>query len=168
MATYFLRCTHISRGKGGSATRAAAYRAGERIRDERRNEVYDHTERRDVAYKEVVLPSDLAGRPDMTWAQDRAALWNAMEDAGRQRNSRVALEWLVHLPAELTPEQRSQIARRYGQELADKYRCAVDIAVHLPRSGADPRDHHLCVFLSCQHTVSNDYVGMFDRIGAFA
>jgi hypothetical protein len=44
---------------------AAAYRAGERVRDERTSEVYDHTDRDDVAYKEVVLPTDLAGREDM-------------------------------------------------------------------------------------------------------
>ncbi len=35
MASYFLRSKHISRGKGARVTRAAAYRAGERIRDER-------------------------------------------------------------------------------------------------------------------------------------
>ena len=91
MATYFLRARHLSRGKGARATRAAAYRAGERIRDERTSEVYDYTDRRDVAYKEVVLPADLAGRADMAWTQDRSTLWNAMEHAGLRRNSRVQL-----------------------------------------------------------------------------
>jgi len=81
MATYFLRTKHISRGKGARATRAAAYRAGERIRDERTSEVYDCSDRRDVAYKEVVLPADLAARPDMAWTQDRSVLWNAAEHA---------------------------------------------------------------------------------------
>jgi hypothetical protein len=54
MAAYFLRSKHLSRGKGARATRAAAYRAGERIHDERTSEVYDHSDRKDVAYKEVV------------------------------------------------------------------------------------------------------------------
>jgi len=71
MASYFLRSKHISRGKGARVTRAAAYRAGERIRDERTSEVYDYSDRNDVACKEVVLPSDLAGRDDMSWTQDR-------------------------------------------------------------------------------------------------
>jgi hypothetical protein len=35
MAAYFLRARHISRGKGGRVTRAAAYRAGKRILDQR-------------------------------------------------------------------------------------------------------------------------------------
>ena len=34
----------------------AAYRAGERIRDERTGRVYDHTHRRDIEYKEILLP----------------------------------------------------------------------------------------------------------------
>jgi hypothetical protein len=34
MAVYFLRSKHLSRGKGARATRAAAYRAGERIHDQ--------------------------------------------------------------------------------------------------------------------------------------
>ena len=66
MATYFLRSSHVSRGKGSLATRAAAYRAGERIKDERTGITYDYSDRQDIAYKEVVLPSDLAGRADMS------------------------------------------------------------------------------------------------------
>ena len=168
MAKYFLRSRHISRSKGARVTHAAAYRAGERIRDERTSEVRDFTDRNDVAYKEVTLPADLVGRDDMSWTQDRATLWNAAEHAGRRRNSRLAREWLVLLPPELTPQQRIQLVRTFAGELADKYRCAVDVCVHEPRPRADRRNHRLCVFPSCQHTVSNDYLGMCDQIGAFA
>src|ERR1700730_6695277 len=71
MATYFLRARHLSRGKGARATRAAAYRAGERIRDERTSEVYDYSDRRDVAHKEVILPAELS--PGPTWPGPRTA-----------------------------------------------------------------------------------------------
>jgi len=138
MATYFLRSTHISRGKGALSTRAAAYRSGERIKDERTGQIYDFSDRRDVTYKEVVLPSDLKGRPDMEWTQDRAILWNAMEHAGTRRNARVAREWLVLVPPELTPDQRIHLVREFATELSNKYRCAVDCAIHQPRPGADP------------------------------
>jgi hypothetical protein len=59
MATYFLRARHLSRGKGARVTRAAAYRAGECIRDERSGEVYDYSDRGDVAHKQIVLPPEL-------------------------------------------------------------------------------------------------------------
>jgi MobA/MobL family len=142
MASYFLRSKHISRGKGARVTRAAAYRAGERIRDQRTSEVYDHSDRTDVVCKEVVLPSALEGRPDMTWTQDRAVLWNAAEHAGARRNSRLARELLVLLPPELNPVQRAGLVRGFSRELADRYRCAVDMTVHSPRPGADARNHH--------------------------
>jgi MobA/MobL family len=158
MATYFLRARHISRGKGARATRAAAYRAGERILDERTSEVYNYTGRSDVAHKEVVLPADLAGRPDMAWTQDRATLWNAMEHAGLRRNSRLAREWLVFLPPELTPDQRSRLVRGFAAELADKYRCAIDATIHQPRPSADPRNHHAHLLMTTRE-VSPDGVG---------
>jgi hypothetical protein len=142
MAVYFLRARHISRGKGGRVTRAAAYRAGERILDQRTSETHDFSDRRDIPYKEVVLPADLTGRPDMAWTQDRSTLWNAAEHAGLRRNSRLAREWLVFIPPELTPAQRAQLVRTFASELAEKYRCAVDACIHEPRPGADSRNHH--------------------------
>ncbi|MDB6085469.1 MAG: hypothetical protein JWN43_3350, partial [Gammaproteobacteria bacterium] len=158
MATYFLRARHLSRGRGARATQAAAYRAGERIRDERTSAVYDYTDRRDVAYKEVVLPADLAGRADMAWTQDRTTLWNAMEHAGLRRNSRVGREWLVFLPPELTPDQRTRLVRGFASELADKYRCAIDATIHQPRPTADPRNCHAHLLMTTRE-VTPDGLG---------
>lgn len=42
MANYFLHVKTFGRGKGSRATKAAAYRAGERIRDERTSAVYNY------------------------------------------------------------------------------------------------------------------------------
>jgi hypothetical protein len=158
MAIYFLRSHHLSRKDGTRVTRAAAYRAGERIRDERSSEVYDHSDRGDVVYKEVVVPADLADRPDMAWTQDRGTLWNAAEHAGARRNSRLARDWLVFLPSELNSNQRTRLVRAFSQELADKYRCAVDVCVHLPRPGADVRNHHAHLLMTTRE-VTPDGLG---------
>jgi hypothetical protein len=56
MAIYFLNIKTFGRGGGSSAPSAAAYRAGERIRDERTGRIYDHSERLDVMLMEFVLP----------------------------------------------------------------------------------------------------------------
>ena len=93
MAVYFLRSKHISRSNGSRVTRAAAFRAGERIRHEATSEVFDFSSRRGIPYKEIVLPAELAGRPDMAWTQDRSTRWNAAEHAGLRCNSRLAREW---------------------------------------------------------------------------
>jgi MobA/MobL family len=85
MAVYFPRGRHISRGRGGRVTRAVAYRAGERILDQRTSETHDFSGRRDIPYKEVVLPADLAVRPDMPRTQDRSTLSAAILQTRLQR-----------------------------------------------------------------------------------
>jgi hypothetical protein len=143
MAVYFLNMKTFGRSGGSSAASAAAYRAGERIRDERTGKTYDHSERRDVMHKEIVLPSRFADQ-DMAWARDRARLWNAAESAETRKNARVAREYLVALPVELSPEQRLGLVRGFSRELSDRYGFAVDVAIHAPRDfpGSDPRNFH--------------------------
>jgi hypothetical protein len=135
-----------ARGKGGSrATSGAAYRAGERIRDERSGAVYDHRRRQDVMHKEIVLPARLAAAgPALDWARSRSTLWNAAEIAERSANARVAREFTVALPHELAPERRTVLARKFAQEISDRYGSAVDLAIHAPRG--DPRNFHAHLF----------------------
>ena len=143
MAVYFLHLKTFGRSDGGSAPSAAAYRAGERIKDERTGRTYDHTERQDVMHKEILVPSRY-GDADIDWARDRSRLWNAAEFAETRRNARVAREYLVGLPVELSPNERIGLVRGFSQELADRYRFAVDIAIHAPRDfpGSDPHNFH--------------------------
>jgi hypothetical protein len=150
MAKYFLLVKTFSRGKGSSATKAAAYRAGERIRDDRLGAVYDHSDRTDVAHAEIVLPAGLEGRTDLAWARDRSVLWNAVQGSGRSRNARLAREVLVLLPGELTPAQRTVLVRGFARELADRYLGAVDFALHEPRPTADQRHHHAHLLMTCR------------------
>jgi ATP-dependent exoDNAse (exonuclease V) alpha subunit len=143
MAVYFLHLKTFGRSDGSSAPSAAAYRAGERIKDERTGKIYDHTDRQDVLHKEILLPRRFADA-DIDWARDRARLWNAAEDAETRKNARVAREYLVALPVELSPSERIGLVRGFSQELSDRYRFAVDIAIHAPRDfpGSDPRNFH--------------------------
>jgi ATP-dependent exoDNAse (exonuclease V) alpha subunit len=143
MAIYFLNVKTFGRSNGSSAVSAAAYRSGERIRDERAGVTYDHTDRQDIMHKEIILPSEFAGDA-VSWAQDRTSLWNSAEHAESRANARVAREYLVALPAELSPEQQLRLAQGFSHELSDRYRFAVDLAVHEPRRfpGSDPRNYH--------------------------
>jgi ATP-dependent exoDNAse (exonuclease V) alpha subunit len=143
VATYYLNLKNFSRSDGSNAPSAAAYRAGERIRDERSGRIYDHTSRQDVLHKEIILPSQFADAP-MEWARNRATLWNAVEAAEKRKNSRVAREYTVALPVELNADQRLHLVQGFAQELSDLYRFAVDVAIHAPRDypGSDPRNFH--------------------------
>src|SRR5712672_2725514 len=107
MAVYFLNMKTFGRAGGSSAASAAAYRAGERIRDERTGKTYDHSERQDVMHKEIVLPSRFADE-EMAWARDRASLWNAAESAATRE---VKVEGLG---AKTTLEMRDGNRRELG------------------------------------------------------
>jgi ATP-dependent exoDNAse (exonuclease V) alpha subunit len=143
MAIYFLNLKTFGRSGGSSAVSAAAYRSGERIHDERTGKTYDHTGRLDVMHKEIVLPSEFADA-EMGWARDRSHLWNAAESAETRKNARVAREYLVALPVELSPDQRLMLVREFSQELSDRYGFGLDFAIHAPRDfpGSDARNFH--------------------------
>jgi len=143
MAIFRLQINPVTRSTGRSATSAAAYRAGEQIRDERTGTLYDHSRRQDVLHKEIILPSKF-DRPDagMEWARNRSNLWNAAEKAEAKSDSRVAREYQLALPPELSAEQRVVLARAFSKEIADRYKVAVDLAIHEPRPQGDPRNFH--------------------------
>ena len=147
MAIFRFQVTSINRGDGPSSVGAAAYRAGEKIRDDRTNELHNHSRRTDVKHSEIMLPAHLAGE-NMDWARNRAILWNSVEHAERHKNARVATEIQVTLPHELPPSSRLAIARTFSQEVADHYRVAVDLAVHDPRPSGDPRNYHAHMLLT--------------------
>jgi ATP-dependent exoDNAse (exonuclease V) alpha subunit len=153
MAIFRLQVTPIARGDGHSSVGAAAYRAGERLRDDRTNEVHNHSRRKDVTHSEIMLPAAVSGE-NMDWARNRASLWNTVENAETRKNARVATEIQVTLPFELPPARRLEMARTFSQEVADHYRVAVDLAVHDPRPSGDPRNFHAHLLLTTREVSS--------------
>ena len=141
MATFRLQISSISRSAGRRATAAAAYRAGERVRDQRSGELHNFSRRRDVLHTEIFLPQQ-PGAQAAEWAQSRERLWNTAEHAEKRHSARVAREFEVNLPAELPPLARIALARNFALELSERYRIAVDLAVHAPRPDSDPRNFH--------------------------
>jgi ATP-dependent exoDNAse (exonuclease V) alpha subunit len=141
VAIFFMQISSVTRSAGRRATAAAAYRAGERIRDERSGETINYGRRRDVLHTEILLPRQFERLP-VPWARDRERLWNTAEHAEKRHNARVAREYQLSLPAELDAGRRIALARAFSAEIAERYRVAVDLAVHEPRSGGDPRNFH--------------------------
>ena len=122
---YHLSVKPISRATGRSATAAAAYRAGAEITDARTGEVHDYTRKGGVLHSELVLP---AGAP--AWAEDRSALWSAAELAEKRKDARVAREYEVAIPKELTLAQGADLVRDFAHDLVERYGVAVDFNIH--------------------------------------
>lgn len=141
MAIFRMQISSIGRSAGRRATAAAAYRAGERLRDERSGRLHNYSGRPDVLHTEIFLPAHVESAA-AAWAGNREKLWNTAEHAEKRHNSRVAREYQVSLPHELAPAQRLALARAFSREIAERYRVAVDLAVHEPRPDGDPRNFH--------------------------
>lgn len=134
MAIYHCQAKSISRAAGRSATAAAAYRAGELIHDERTGEAHDYGKKRGIEYKEIITKDGSQ--------ISRSALWNCAENAEKRRDAKVAREWEIALPAELSPDQQRELARAFARELVARYGVAADLCVHAPSRGGDERNAH--------------------------
>jgi ATP-dependent exoDNAse (exonuclease V) alpha subunit len=141
VAIFRMQISSVGRSAGRRATAAAAYRAGERLRDDRSGRLYNYSRRRDVLHTDIFLPAQVEGVAAV-WAANREKLWNTAERAEKRHNSRVAREYQIALPRELSPTQRIALARAFSREIAERYRVAVDLAVHEPRPDGDPRNFH--------------------------
>lgn len=141
MAIMGFTVKNISRARGSSAVASAAYIGRTKLRDERLHRSFDHTARGGLEHSEILLPEKAPSAAD-AWARDRAKLWNAAEKAEARPNARVAREYVVPLPHELTAEQRLELARGFAQSVADRYGVAADLAIHTAPPGGDARNHH--------------------------
>ena len=141
MAIYHLSTKPVARGVGRSATAAAAYRSAEIVEDHTTGQVFDYTRKRGVEHSEIVLPAECA-KSDINWARDRSELWNAAEKAEKRIDARVAREYELALPHELSKAQRVALVRAFASEIANKYGVAVDFAIHKAHREGDERNSH--------------------------
>ncbi|MBT2602020.1 MobA/MobL family protein [Bacillus sp. ISL-53] len=124
MAIYHFSAQVISRSKGQSAVASAAYRSGERLKDERTDEI--------KFYKREVQPETMILAPSQSpeWVQDRQQLWNEVEKSETRKNSQVAREINIALPRELSHQEQAELIRGYVQkEFVDQGMIA-DVAIH--------------------------------------
>ena len=97
MAIYHLEGKIISRSQGRSSVAAAAYRAAEKMVDERTGLTHDFTQKEhDVAHAEILLPE---GAP--AWMAERSELWNHVEHIEKRKDAQLAREFNITLPKEI-------------------------------------------------------------------
>ncbi len=139
MAIYHCSLRVFSRAENHSAVAAAAYRSGQKLVDERTGTIHRYEKRLGVVNAFILMPASSPER-----FQNRFTLWNAAEASETRKNSRVAREVIIALPYELTTPERESLTRDMAAYLVEKYRVAVDVAIHAPvdKDGHDPRNHH--------------------------
>jgi len=159
MAIFHLTAKVISRGKGQSAIAAAAYRSGERLRDEQTDEQKYYTSRAErIVFTDIMTPKDA---PE--WAHDRNELWNRAERAERRKDAQLAREFEISLPHELTEEQREGLVKDFAREAFARKGYAADIAIHAPDKDSDERNHHAHIMVTMRRLGPEGFYGDKDR-----
>mgnify|MGYP000912042104 FL=1 len=137
MAIYHLEAKVISRGVGRSAVAAAAYMSCSQICNDYDGVLHNYTRKQGLVWEQIFLPE----MAPLEW-QDRAILWNAVEENEKSKDSRLAREFVVAFPTELSKEQWQQLLADFIQNsfIADGM-CA-DAAIHDPNPpGHNPHAH---------------------------
>lgn len=143
MAIYRFSAKPIKRSKGQSAVASAAYRAGDKLKDERVGKQFDYSKRSGVLHAEIIAPDNA---PE--WCKDRESLWNAAEAAGIRKDDQPAREIILALPHELTDEERLNLVRRYVKEHFVNLGMVADVAIHAPGKEGDERNYHAHIMLT--------------------
>ena len=102
--------------------------------NERDGITHDYTAKQGVEHAEIVLPEG----SDADWARDRSDLWNAAEFAEKRKDARVAREFEIALPHELSAEQRLEAAREMAALCTPSLR-ARSAMRSLPSTDVSPR-----------------------------
>ena len=135
MAIYHLEAKVISRGTGRSACAASAYMSCSAIYNDYDGIKHDYTRKQGLVWEHVFLPDCAPAE----W-QDRAKLWNAVEEAEKTKDSRLAREFVVALPVELGKLDWINLLSKFiYQQFVNEGMCA-DVAIH-DTNGHNPHAH---------------------------
>lgn len=162
MAIYHLEAKVVSRGAGRSACAASAYMSCSAIYNDYDGVQHDYTRKQGLVWEHVFLP-DCAPKE---W-QDRAVLWNAVEEAEKTKDSRLAREFVVALPIELDRVDWIDLLSKYIYEQFVKEGMCADVAIH-DTDGHNPHAHILLTVRplnengTWQHKTEKEYLCVKD------
>jgi Ti-type conjugative transfer relaxase TraA len=140
VAIFHLHCRIISRSAGRVAIAAAAYRAGERLRDERTGQVYNYSRKQGVSFRAILAPK---GSP--SWVFDRQVLWNKVEQAETRKDAQLARDITLALPVELDESRQQELLLRYVQKQFVDFGMIADCNIH--RDNPDNPHAHILLTL---------------------
>ena len=139
MAIYHLEAKVVSRGAARSAVAAAAYLSCSRMLNEYDGVQHDYTRKQGLVWQQIFLPVAAPAE----W-QDRETLWNAVEENEKTKDSRLAREFVVALPIELSKAQWERLLSDFVSNTFVSDGMCADVAIHDPYPpGHNPHAHIL-------------------------
>ncbi|MBF0332650.1 MAG: MobA/MobL family protein [Alphaproteobacteria bacterium] len=153
-----------SSGGARSVVASAAYRAGERLHDERAERDWDYTAKGHVAWSEVMLP---AGAPDRL--ADRETLWNEVEATEKRFDAQLARDLTLTIERDLPHADQIEAVKSFVQEQFVSRGMIADVAIHRPLASDGREQPHAHVLLTMREvsgdtfasTKARDWNGLF-------
>ena len=137
MAIYHLEAKVVSRGAGRSAVASSAYLSCSRLYNDYDGIQHDYTKKQGLVWQQVFLPE----YAPQEW-KDREQLWNAVEEVETAKDSRLAREFVVALPIELSRQEQIELLHEFIREQFVSDGMCADAAIH-DTDGHNPHAHIL-------------------------
>jgi len=154
MAQFSWSMQIIKRSAGRSCVAAAAYRAGERLRDERQGCVFDYSKRDGVERSEILVPD---GAPSWAHGVSREALWNRVEAGEKRRDAQTARELRIMIPRELDGAARITVVREYLSQSFVAKGMVADVAWHNKTASDGKEQPHAHVMLTMRPLTASGF-----------
>ncbi len=143
MAIYHFSAKVVSRANGSSAVASAAYRAAERLTDNRLGRDHDFTSKAGVVHSEIMLPTGAPAR-----FADRETLWNAVEAGEVRKDAQLARDVEFAIPREMNEADGIALARDFVARQFVARGMIADLNVHWDKAADGSPKPHAHVMLS--------------------
>lgn len=136
MAIFSVHAKIIGRSKGRSAVSASAYRAGEKIQNERTGLTHNFEAiQKRVVFEKIFLPQNAPKK-----LSNRSVLWNEVEAFEKANNAQYAREIMFVIPREFNQKQRSELMQNFVKNEFVAKGMIADLCIHDSGDG-NPHAH---------------------------
>ena len=141
MAIYHCSIKIGSRSNGQSAIAAAAYRSGDKLKDNETGQILDYTKKSGIVFSEISLCDNAPAE-----YSDREILWNSVHSIEKNKNAQLWREFEVALPKELNRDEQIDTVRSFVKGLNEQGMC-VDWSLH-DKGDGNPHAHIMATMRS--------------------
>ena len=159
-----LTANPVQRSKGDNIIAKVAYRACERIKDEREGKTHDYTRKgsKSATGEKGVLASRIMTQNGIDTVS-RYELWTDANNSEKRKDACMGREYEFTMPEELQTGDLEQDAKTFqrlcdelGQFIIDNYKNAVDYSIHPPNKRGDQRNLH-CHMMTTTRVYNNGF-----------
>ena len=141
MAIYHCSIKIGSRSNGQSAVAAAAYRSGDKLKDNETGQVSDYSRKGGIVFSEISLCDNAPAE-----YSNREILWNSVHSIEKNKNAQLWREFEVALPKEMNREEQINTIRSFVKGLNKQGMCA-DWSLH-DKGDGNPHAHIMATMRS--------------------